>query len=263
MHLSDDLAFMHYLQTGGWPLGYDVKRAPNPRFDEASVPEVYVWRTRGDNRVSSEHAANDGKVFFRDMPHPNTGHPGQPFGCRCVAEPVTLGVLDLPGEALQELEVFTLSNADRMGLPQSVLSELYVVDERDLNQKFLVGLGKVIVRATPALIARLRRQASRTVDAAIEVARRAQVARNWKFRIGRRKDEKFWKRQFEKRGWTRARVTRVILKGERHKAPNKPKGTYDASRYQMGDDFVVLDDQTHELLQISDRTRPFHPEIVP
>lgn len=51
------------------------------------MPEVYIWRTRSDGRVSDEHAANNGKVFTRDNPPP-TGHPGQGYGCRCVAEAV-------------------------------------------------------------------------------------------------------------------------------------------------------------------------------
>lgn len=46
----------------------------------------YIWRTRGDDKVRSSHAANDGHVFAWDNP-PATGHPGEAFGCRCTAEP--------------------------------------------------------------------------------------------------------------------------------------------------------------------------------
>lgn len=73
-------------QTGSFPLGYEYKRDGfNPRFDISAIPEVYIWRTAGDSRVSAEHAANEGKHFTRDNPPP-TGHPGQCYGCRCVAE---------------------------------------------------------------------------------------------------------------------------------------------------------------------------------
>jgi len=46
----------------------------------------YIWRTRGDGNVRPSHAANDGRIFSWDNP-PATGHPGEDYGCRCVAEP--------------------------------------------------------------------------------------------------------------------------------------------------------------------------------
>ena len=117
MSLNDDLAFMHYLQKG--MLLPSIRRAAlradglceptvrskaclksfgyksdgfDPRFDESKVPEIYVWRTRGDGKVSAEHAANNGKIFTRDNP-PSTGHPGQRYGCRCVAQAYGAGIL--------------------------------------------------------------------------------------------------------------------------------------------------------------------------
>ncbi len=56
-------------------------------YDPDKIPERYIWRTRGDNKVSPEHAANDGKIFTRDNP-PATGHPGYRPNCRCWAEPI-------------------------------------------------------------------------------------------------------------------------------------------------------------------------------
>lgn len=47
----------------------------------------YVWSTSGDERVRDTHRANDGKVFAWNDP-PATGHPGQDYQCRCVAEPI-------------------------------------------------------------------------------------------------------------------------------------------------------------------------------
>lgn len=50
----------------------------------------YVWRTRGDGRVRATHAANNGRIFSWNNPPP-TGHPGEDYGCRCVAEPYVRG----------------------------------------------------------------------------------------------------------------------------------------------------------------------------
>lgn len=47
----------------------------------------YRWVTSGDERVRDSHAANAGKVFSWDDP-PATGHPGDDYQCRCVAQPV-------------------------------------------------------------------------------------------------------------------------------------------------------------------------------
>lgn len=50
----------------------------------------YIWRTRGDSKVRSEHAERDGKVFDWDNP-PEGGHPGEAPNCRCTAEDVKDG----------------------------------------------------------------------------------------------------------------------------------------------------------------------------
>ena len=46
----------------------------------------YVWRTFGDDRVRSSHAARDGQVFSWTNP-PEHGHPGSEPNCRCWPEP--------------------------------------------------------------------------------------------------------------------------------------------------------------------------------
>jgi hypothetical protein len=48
--------------------------------------QLYIWRSRGDKKVRDSHASNNGKIFSYNTP-PETGHPGQDFGCRCWAEP--------------------------------------------------------------------------------------------------------------------------------------------------------------------------------
>lgn len=55
--------------------------------------QKYIWRTVGDERVRSRHAAVNGKTFSWDKP-PAVGvngervNPGQDIQCRCYAEPV-------------------------------------------------------------------------------------------------------------------------------------------------------------------------------
>ncbi len=56
---------------------------------EARTTTHYIWRTRQDDKVRPEHAANEGKIFAWDNPPP-TGHPGEDYGCRCRAEPFNI-----------------------------------------------------------------------------------------------------------------------------------------------------------------------------
>ena len=70
-------AFDSYLRKGT-PIELSIKQNKSTGY--------YIWRTRGDNKVRSSHAAHDGKVFAWNNP-PSTGHPGEGFGCRCKAEP--------------------------------------------------------------------------------------------------------------------------------------------------------------------------------
>lgn len=70
----------------------DNHKDTNNDKDIDKIPKVYVWRTRGDKKVRSSHRENDGKVFTRDNP-PHTGHPGQGYNCRCIAEPYVRGIM--------------------------------------------------------------------------------------------------------------------------------------------------------------------------
>ncbi len=47
----------------------------------------YIWRTKGDGKVRSRHAKFDGKIFAWDNPPEGGYHPGEDYGCRCIAEP--------------------------------------------------------------------------------------------------------------------------------------------------------------------------------
>jgi len=47
----------------------------------------YTWRTALDERVRATHKANEGRKFKWNKPPAVTGHPGEDFQCRCIAEP--------------------------------------------------------------------------------------------------------------------------------------------------------------------------------
>lgn len=69
--------------TGAAKPGDDTVKALNKEFDNKESGK-YIWRTAGDNKVRSSHAALDGAVRdFSDSPDP-----GEEFNCRCWADPV-------------------------------------------------------------------------------------------------------------------------------------------------------------------------------
>lgn len=45
----------------------------------------YIWRTTGDDRVRERHSAREGGIYDWNA-HPEGGHPGEEYGCRCTAE---------------------------------------------------------------------------------------------------------------------------------------------------------------------------------
>lgn len=65
-----------------------IRQALNENTRKAADEQkdgTYIWRTRGDSKVRSEHADRDGKIFSWDEP-PEGGHPGEAPNCRCKAE---------------------------------------------------------------------------------------------------------------------------------------------------------------------------------
>jgi SPP1 gp7 family putative phage head morphogenesis protein len=54
----------------------------------------YFWRTAMDERVRDSHAEKEGDRFDWASPPPDTGHPGQDFQCRCIADPDLSTLLD-------------------------------------------------------------------------------------------------------------------------------------------------------------------------
>ncbi len=74
-------AFMKYIRYG-IPMELSLKKET---ADNHST-QKYIWRTQRDGKVRDSHRKNEGKVFSWDDP-PATGHPGEDYGCRCIAEP--------------------------------------------------------------------------------------------------------------------------------------------------------------------------------
>lgn len=86
------------------------------------------------------------------------------------------------------------------------------------------------------------------------------ASKNWK--LGSHKSALKWKNRMEKGDWTPKKITHTIKNGEAYPAPNKPFPSNTATRYKLGDDFVVIDDMTNEVIQVSRPTQGgFRPNM--
>lgn len=65
-----------------------LNAAMNRERNQALGITEYVWKTVRDERVRESHAKKHGQRFRWDDPPADTGHPGEDYQCRCVAEPV-------------------------------------------------------------------------------------------------------------------------------------------------------------------------------
>lgn len=82
-------AFEQYLRKGT-PIEISLKAlTERTETRESHSTVLYRWRTAGDDKVRPSHAANEGRIFNWDRA-PATGHPGEDYGCRCMAEPVEI-----------------------------------------------------------------------------------------------------------------------------------------------------------------------------
>ncbi len=80
---------------------YDIKK------QEKHPTTHYIWRTKGDGKVRSRHAKFNGKIFVAwDNPPAGGYHPGEDYGCRCIAEPY-----EAETENLQERTSQTVTSA--------------------------------------------------------------------------------------------------------------------------------------------------------
>lgn len=67
----------------------DSVASPTPvvsRLPTGRPTRHYTWRTAGDHKVRTAHAARDGQIFSWDNPSEH-GHPGAEPNCRCWPEP--------------------------------------------------------------------------------------------------------------------------------------------------------------------------------
>lgn len=76
------------------------------------------------------------------------------------------------------------------------------------------------------------------------------LSKTWK--LGNHKSAQKWANRMEKGNWTPSKISEVIQKGEAYAAPNNVNRSNTATRYELGNDFVVVDDITKEVLQVSE-----------
>jgi len=161
----------------------------------------YLWRTVGDGKVRSGHAALNWTV--RDFA--NAPDPGDDFNCRCWAEPIEEGL-------------------------RPVYPELLLIP--------LLKVGK------PYSLWRIWLSNKDT---------------DWV--LGNHKSDTRWGNQLKNRDWTPKQITETIKYGKQFPAPNKVNQANTATRYEYRGRFVVQDDQTKEILQVSDKN--FIPNKIP
>ena len=77
------------------PKNYSNGKEINPEYEN----KYYIWRTQGDSKVRNSHSLKDGKIFGIN----DTNFPGKDYNCRCVAEPVPLGIQILTTQKNQDL----------------------------------------------------------------------------------------------------------------------------------------------------------------
>lgn len=76
------------------------------------------------------------------------------------------------------------------------------------------------------------------------------LSKTWK--LGKHKSAQKWANRMEKGNWTPDKISETIRNGEAHNAPNNVNRPNTATRYELGNDFVVVDDVTKEVLQVSE-----------
>ena len=76
------------------------------------------------------------------------------------------------------------------------------------------------------------------------------ASREW--RMADYKSQKRWANQLEKGNWPPEKITATIKYGKRYPARNETVSpSRSATRYQIGEEFLVVDDTTKEIIQVS------------
>lgn len=85
------------------------------------------------------------------------------------------------------------------------------------------------------------------------------ASRSWQ--LGSHKTQLKWRNRLEKGNWTPEKITRTIRDEKAYKAPNKVNKQNGATGYELDGYFVVVDDVTDEVLQVSGEN--YFPEKLP
>lgn len=88
---------------------------------------------------------------------------------------------------------------------------------------------------------------------------RREVSQSWK--LGSHKSPKKWSNRLEKGDWTPEQITKTIKEGKAYPAPNKVFESNTATCYVLDGKFVVVDDVTNEIIQVS--APGYVPDILP
>lgn len=136
MHRSPDFyrkAYTRYLRRGT-PLDITLKAATRPT-------PYYIWRTRGDDKVRTAHAENNGRIFAWD--NPPTGNPGEDYNCRCLAEPYTGSI---SANVMQALRNYLLD----------YLYETYPWENTEMSLYYFLGNGQGVTLEQMGHLERIR-----------------------------------------------------------------------------------------------------------
>ena len=204
-----------------------AKQVLDKERQQAFGVRKYVWRAGSD---SCEICAPlDGQVFsWEDGTAPGETHPN----CQCWAEPL----LDDSGPPLDPIE------------PVYPLETLLAI---------LIGAGtawkigqEIITRTEEPTPTQPKPQEKPPTGKEPPPG-----GRKLEWELGKNKSDLKWENQMKQRDWTKDKIDDTIKNGEEYPAPNKLREKIDpnatATRYEKDGKFVVRDDQTGEIIQIS------------
>ena len=134
-------AFQAYLRKGT-PIEWSIK--------QERPTTHYIWRTRGDDKVRPNHAANNGRVFAWDDP-PDTGHPGEDYVCRCTAEPFMPSV----NESI-EIEVADVDDEDAAWSSRDFVNHYYNGRGRGVTVRETGHLSRIVAQYMGEVSERLK-----------------------------------------------------------------------------------------------------------
>ncbi len=243
--------------TGEARPGDATMEALNQAVADQPPEATYVWQTMEDPRVRPSHAARDGLQFsMSDYPAP-----GDEEGCRCwmvdIREPKDQQTPTQKADPYPDRINPVYPDFDLIGLlggeeaAQVFLNwlenQMSPASEPQTAQPLSLPKPQNEPQPKPLQQTPVQEKPPRPYD-------------TWK--LGDHKTPEKWGRQMEQRGWTKEKVTDTIKHGEQFPAPNNPKPENTATRYEYEGNYVVINDVTHDLIQVGepDFIRPIIPE---